>query len=147
MLHLRISKHLGDGVDRANADILVAQKRHPGSARTLAENRLEGVPDSGFLRIWGAPQMLRAPTVRHKFRPLERLAQIFPQPGLGASHRQELPILRLVCGIEGVLPRVGAVSALRDSAVCEDMLHERCRRQERNGGVEIGHIDMLPRPV
>ena len=54
--------------------------------------------------------------------------------------------MRLVSGIEGVLPRVGAVSALRYGAVCEDMLHKRCRRQERNGGVEIGHIDMLPSP-
>jgi hypothetical protein len=38
--HLRIVKHLGDGVDGASADIFVAQKRHPGITRALSENRL-----------------------------------------------------------------------------------------------------------
>src|SRR5262245_32398304 len=70
--------------------------------------------------------------------------QFYPRQGLGAPDGEELLILGLVDRVVGIGAAQEALAALGGEPVAEEEAHVRGGGEERDGGIEIGHVHELP---
>src|SRR5712691_3019074 len=143
MLHLRVSEDFGGGVHRTDTDVFVSQIGQPVVAGALQENSLQLCTHAGLLRGGSTGEMLDTAVVARQIRATEGFAEIFPEPGFAAADREAATVLCLIGRVEGIQARVGAMAPLRHDAVGKGIGHEGGSGQQREGGIEIRHVDVL----
>src|SRR4029453_5759326 len=98
---------------------------------------------ASLLRGRSAGEMLDTPVVAPEARATEGFTEVVPEPGFAAADRETATVLRLIGGVESIQARVGAMAPLRHDAVGKGIGHKGSSGQQREGGIEIRHVDVL----
>src|SRR5215467_14415242 len=143
VVDLGVGDHLGDVVDLADADVGLHEELVPLVAVARLDQRLDLAPRGLFLGVGRAHELIGRPRETLEVGPPDRVAEVLPEPRLGAADRQELSVPRLVDRVVGIRAAQEALAAARGQAVAEEEAHVGRRRQQGHGRVEIGHVDVL----
>src|SRR5262245_8834962 len=119
VVDLRIAHHLLDLVDLAHADIVLHQVLVPVVAIARADDRLDGLAGRRLFRVGGAHELIGLTGVLGEVGTADGLAEVLPEPRLGAANRQELVVARLVDGVVGIGATQESLAALGRHAVRE----------------------------
>src|SRR5712691_8708698 len=120
---LRVAHHLLDVVDLAHADIVPDEDLEPVVAVARPDDRLDRRTRRRLLGVRRADEMVRLAREPREVRPADGLAEVLPEPGLGAPDRQQLAVARLVDRVVGVGAPERAFPAARRGAVREEEAH------------------------
>ena len=119
-LHLGIAHHLLGLVDLAHAHVGLDEVVPPLVPRAGAEDGLDLLPGLDLLRVGGAHELVGLAREAGEVGAVDRLAEVLPQPGLGAADGQQLAVARLVDRVvrvgaaeEARAPRLGASPSLQ----------------------------------
>src|SRR5262245_21320177 len=143
VVDLRVGDHLGDVVDLAHADVGLHEELVSLVAVARLDQRLDLAPRGLFLGIGRAHELIGRPREALEVGPPDRVAEVLPEPRLGAADRQELFVPRLVDRVVGIRAAQEALAATRGDAVAEEEAHVGCGRQQRDRRVEVRHVDVL----
>src|SRR5439155_25484810 len=124
-------------------DVFISQIGQPVVASALQENSLQLLTHAGFLRSGSTGDVLDTAVVVCQVRATEGFTEIVPEPGFAAADGEVAPVLRFVGRVEGIQARVGTMAPLRHDAVGKSIRHEAASGQQREGDIEIRHVDVL----
>src|SRR5215470_5449050 len=96
VVHLGIADHLLRIVDLAHADIGLDEQLVPFVAGARLDDRLDLAPRAFLFGIGGADELIGLARELQEIRPADGLAEVLPQPRLGAGDREQLVVARLV---------------------------------------------------
>src|SRR4029453_5901217 len=102
VVDLRVGDHLGNVVDLADTDVGLHEELVPLVAVASPDERLDLVPRGLFLGVGRAHELIRGPREALEVGPPYRVAEVLPEPRLGAADRQELVVARRVDGVVGI---------------------------------------------
>ena len=143
---LRVVEHLGDGVDRPRADVRADQQLVPLLAVAGEEEGLELLARGGVRLARGPRKVAHLHPAVLEVGAADRVAEVVPEPRLGAADGDLFPVASAVGPVVGVPSREHPLAAPRHLAVREPVPHDRGRGEERDGGVEVGDVDELAAP-
>ncbi len=145
-LNLGIVEDLLDVVHLPHADVVLDEEVVPLVAGPRPDDRLDLLPRLDFFRVRGTDELVGKAAVLDEVGPPDGLAEVLPEPGLGAADREELFVLGLVHGVI----RVGAAEEARAApgrqAVAEEEAEVRRGREQRERGIEVRHVHVLALP-
>src|SRR4029450_13633448 len=124
-------------------DVFISQIDQPVVAGALQENSLQLGTHAGFLRGGRTGGGLNTAVVVRQVRATEGFTEVVPEPGFAAADRETATVLRLIGGVESIQTRVGAMAPLRHDVVGKGIGHKGSSGQQREGGIEIRHVDVL----
>ena len=140
---LRVLEDFGHVVHLADADVGLGEEREPFVASLGTQDFLQFVTHSvvAFGRRLREVRGLHAAVL--PVRPVQGVADVVPQPGLGAADRQQLAVLGGVHAVVGIPPAEHTLRTGRQRAVSEIVAHVRGGGQERDGRVQVGDVHEL----
>src|SRR5688572_4529031 len=146
MVDLRVVDHLLDVIDLAHADVRLHEPLVPVVAIARLDDLLDLVAGGGLLAVGCPHELVRLAREPLEIRPADGLAEVRPQPRLGAADGQQLVVARLVDRVVGIRAAEEALATPRRRAVAEEETHVRRRRQQRDRRVQIRDVDVLAAP-
>src|SRR5574341_513331 len=146
VVDLGVAHHLFDVVDLADADVGLHEELVPVVPVAGLDDRLD-LASCGLLLAVGGPHELIVPACEpREVGAPDRLAEVLPEPGLGAADRQELAVARLVDRVVGVGAAQETFPAPGRQAVREEEAHVWRRGEEGDARVEVGDVPVLAAP-
>src|SRR3990172_1165405 len=143
---LRIVEDLFDVVHLPDADVVLDEEVVPLVAGPRPDDRLDLLPRLDFFRVGGADELVGQAAVLDEVGSPDGLAEVLPEPGLGAADREELLVLGLVDRVIGVGAAEEAGATTGGQAVAEEEAEVRRGRKQGERGVEVGHVHVLALP-